>query len=138
MALASRRFSVVPGRWSIVRLAPEETIPSWSLAPSELVSITRTSEELSIVCPESRVPAGHREEPGWAAIRLDGPFAFGETGVLASFASPLTTAGVSIFAVSTFDTDYVLVKASRLGAACHALVAAGHELIGEGGSGETT
>ncbi|MFI5180394.1 MAG: ACT domain-containing protein [Thermoanaerobaculia bacterium] len=131
--MRSQRISVVPGLWSVVRLAPDEPVPQWAATATGFVSITRTADELSIVCPESLPPAGSRVEPGWALIRLHGPIPFDETGVLASLASPLATAGVAIFAVSTFDTDYILVKASRLAEACEALVSAGHELLADPG-----
>lgn len=127
--MKSQRLSVVPGLWSVVRLGPEEAVPEWVVAASGFVSITRTAEELSIVCPEPAVPEGSRAEGGWALIRVHGPIPFGVTGVLASLASPLAAAGVSIFALSTFDTDYVLVKSSRLGAACEALASAGHHVL---------
>ena len=96
---------------------------------SGFVSITRTDDELSIVCPESAVPGGVQSEPGWAILKLQGPFPLAQLGVLASFASPLSAAGVSIFSVSTFDTDYILIKATQVSVACQALTAAGHEPI---------
>ena len=123
------RFSVVPGRWAIARLSPDAPVPPWALAAEGFVSITRTADELSVVCPESVVPQGVQVEPGWAVLKLLGPFPFDQVGVLASVASPLAAAGISLFALSTFDTDYVLVKESRLPSAREALVAAGHELV---------
>jgi DNA invertase Pin-like site-specific DNA recombinase len=89
-----------------------------------------TPNKLVAECPESLVPAGSRSEGGWALLKILGPFPFERVGVLASVASPLAAAGVSIFAISTFDTDYVLVKATSLALACEVLVAAGHELVG--------
>lgn len=130
----SQRFSVLPGLWSVVRLAPDEPVPGWATARSGFVSVTRTAEELSIVCPEPVPPAVSRVERGWALIRLHGPIPFDQTGVLASLASPLAAAGVAVFAVSTFDTDYILVRISQLTRACDALVSAGHVILG--GPGE--
>jgi hypothetical protein len=123
------RFSVVPGRWAIARVSPDAPMPMWAFAADGFVSITRTADELSVVCPESVVPRGVQVEPGWALLKLLGPFPFDEVGVLASVASPLAAAGISLFALSTFDTDYVLVKEARLPSASEALVFAGHELI---------
>ncbi|MCL4837181.1 MAG: ACT domain-containing protein [Thermoanaerobaculia bacterium] len=126
-----RRFSVVPGRFAVARLAADAPLPPWAAAaPGPFLSITRTPEELSIVCPEGALPDGVRAERGWALLRLLGPFPFTEVGVLASFAAPLAAAGIGIFTVSTFDTDYLLVAAPQLGAACDVLLAEGHLLAG--------
>ena len=125
--MQSRHFLVVTGSWAVVRLGAHEAIPAWADA-GPLVSITRTAHELSIVCPEAVVPSEIRCEGGWALIQLQGPFEFSQVGVLASFASPLAKAGVSLFAISTYDTDYLLVRRDQLGAATHALIDAGHVL----------
>jgi hypothetical protein len=125
----SLRLSMVPGLWAIVRLAPNEPVPGWAVGARGFVSITRTLDELSIVCPEPSVPDGLRAERGWALIRLHGPIPFDQTGVLSSLAAPLAAAGVGLFAISTFDTDYLLVKAGDLAKAREALVAAGHEFV---------
>ena len=80
------------------------------------------------MCPEGAVPEGVRHEGGWRVLKLEGPFEFSEVGVLASITAPLADAGVSLFAVSTFDTDYVLVKEEQLGAGAAALRGRGHEV----------
>jgi hypothetical protein len=106
---------VLDGRLSVCRLHASERIPSWALELHEgFVSITRTPEELSIVCPEEAVPPDTTVEDGFRAMVLPGPIPFTETGVLASLAVPLAAAGISIFAVSTYDTDYVLVQEREL------------------------
>jgi hypothetical protein len=92
--------------------------------------VTRTPTELSIVCREDSVPAGILANRGWRAIAVAGTLDFALTGVLASLVSPLAAAGVSIFAVSTYDTDYVLVKKNTLDRAVAALSAAGHRFPG--------
>jgi hypothetical protein len=123
------RFSLISDALAIVRLPPDASVPAWALEPPTFSSITRTGDELSVVCAEARVPPGAMAEPGWRAFKLQGPLPFTEVGVLVAFASPLACQGISIFAVSTFDTDYVLVKASQIDRAIEALVAAGHTLV---------
>lgn len=123
------RFTVVPGAYVVVRLAPDAAVPPGALVPP-FHSVTRTPSELSVVCPEAAAPPGALVETGWALLRLVGPFPFSMVGVLSSVLGPLAASEVSIFALSTFDTDYVLVKRERLAAAISALTAAGHELVG--------
>lgn len=120
-------LSLLPGRYSICQLAAGAELPAW-IQDGEFISITRTSTELSLVCREESVPAGVRCEPGWRVLRLEGPFAFDQTGILLAVLAPLAQAGVSVFALSTFDTDYVLVKEDLLERARPALAAAGHRL----------
>lgn len=110
---------------AICRLAANSPVPAWTSAARGLVSITRTPDELSIACAEAVVPAGVKHESGWAAFKVEGPLEFGRTGVLASLLEPLARAKVSIFAISTFDTDYILVKAAQADDATQALRAAG-------------
>lgn len=100
------------GRWAVVKLPPEEMVPEWAWQGG-LASVTRTARELSIVCPEEAVPAEAQAERGWACLELTGPFPFDMTGVLRSFIGPLADAGVPVFAVSTYDTDWVLVPGAR-------------------------
>jgi hypothetical protein len=92
-------------------------------------SITSTADELSIVCVAARVPNDVQREGGWRCFKLIGPFPFGETGILASFIQPLSDRAIPIFAISTFDTDYVLVKEDLAEAALRALQEAGHQLV---------
>jgi hypothetical protein len=122
------RFSVLSGSYAVVRLAPDAKVPPDVLVPP-FHSVTRTASELSFVCPEAAVPPGARAETGWAVVGLVGPFPFSMVGVLSSVLAPLAGAGVSIFALSTFDTDYVLVKRESLETAIAALIGAGHQLV---------
>ena len=122
------RLSLLIGHMSVCRLNPVARIPDWAMA-SGFLSITRTDEELSVVCPEEAIPEDVRSEGGWRVLRLEGPFEFSEVGVLASVVGSLAEADVSVFAVSTYDTDYVLVKAGQLEAAVSALRAWGHEVL---------
>lgn len=117
-------LTILPDALAVCRLAADDA-PAW--LPSEgFVSVTRTAAELSVVCAEAAVPEGVRREGGWRAFVVEGPLDFGLTGILASIAAPLAEAGISIFAISTFDTDYVLVKAEKLHAAAEALEHTGH------------
>lgn len=120
-------LSVLPGEYAVVQLPPLATIPAWALQ-SDFLSLTRTDEELSLVVEAGRVPEGIRAEAGWAALKLHGPFDFALTGILAGVLNPLAAAGVGIFALSTFNTDYVLVKRAQLEAALGALRGAGHRV----------
>jgi uncharacterized protein len=122
------RFRRLPGVYAIVRLAADATVPSWA-ARGDFTSITRTSDELSIVCPEENVPAQLRKPPHWVCLKLEGPFAFSETGVLLSFIEPLSTNNLAIFTISTHDTDYVLVQQELVAVTLDTLQRAGHELL---------
>jgi hypothetical protein len=114
--------SVLPGTLSVCRLHASERVPSWALELHEgFVSITRTPDELSIVCPEEAVAPDTESEDGWRALVVPGPIPFSQTGVLAALANPLAAAGIPIFAISTFDTDYVLVREPDLERALAAL-----------------
>ena len=128
MAAAHRLpLRVVPGRFAVCRLGAEAATPDWANGPS-FVSITRTGDELSIVCAEDRVPAGTQCERGFAAIRVAGTLAPELVGVMVSLATPLAGAGIPILAVGTYDTDYVLVRHSDLDNAIKALREAGHNV----------
>ncbi len=111
--------------WAVLRLPPEADVPAWAWK-GQIAAVVRTSFELSIVCDESVVPKGVMAESGWTALMLEGPIPFSMTGVLASVLTPLATAEISVFAVSTFDTDYVLIKTRQIEQALDALTNAGH------------
>jgi hypothetical protein len=123
------KLVLLDGEFAVARLPGDEATPAWATEGS-LSSVTRTAEELSVVCAASAVPAGVRAERGWRCLRVAGRLDLSLTGVLASIAAPLAAAGVSLFAMSTYDTDYVLVRAEALGAAADCLRAAGHEVVG--------
>jgi uncharacterized protein len=124
MTLTFRQLSE---RFMVCRLSPDAPLPAW-VPSGPLVSITRTQDEVSIVCPEQRPLPDVKCEAGWVALKLEGPFPFSQTGILASFLQPLAEGRIPIFAISTFDTDYVLIKHENLEAALHALSNAGHQL----------
>lgn len=121
------KLSILKSNFSICRLAPDVALPAWSLR-GEFFSISKTEEELSIVCEESLVPDDVKSEKNWRALKVEGPLDFSLTGVLASIASPLAEAKISIFAISTFDTDYILVKSADLESAKGSLISAGFEI----------
>lgn len=121
------KFRRLAGPYAIVRLAPESPVPAWG-TDGEFTSITRTSEELSIICAAGNVPAEMESLHHWMCLKLQGPFPFSLTGVLLSFIQPLSSKGIPIFAISTYDTDYVLIQEEWAGAALNALKHAGHEL----------
>jgi hypothetical protein len=114
-----------PGEYAVCRLAPDAAVPAWAGGPG-FSSITRTADELSVICPAARVPAVVQCERGWRLLQLAGPFDFDAVGILHSVLTPLASAGVSSLAVATFDTDHLLLKAGQLDPAVAALRAAGH------------
>ena len=124
MADRSLTLEILPGSYAVCRLDPAAVVPEW--AGGRFASVTRTDTELSVVCAEGSVPAGERAEGGWRCLRVRGPLGFGMAGILASLASPLASSGVSIFVISTFDTDYLMVQERDLGRARDALEWAGH------------
>lgn len=121
----SLSLTVLPERLAVCRLAPDELVPECP-AGTRFWSATRTDEELSVVLPEESVPASWQTEKGYRGLKVLGPLALGLTGVLASLAMPLAEAGVSIFAISTYDTDYILVREGDLEKAKRVLLAGGH------------
>lgn len=123
------KYRVLADPLAVCRLAADAPVPS-GLLDGSFLCVARTHDELSIVCPEDHSPNGAVIERGWIALQLQGPFPFSLTGVLASFLQPLAAAQIPIFATSTFDTDYVLIKQANLDPAIVALSAAGHVRIG--------
>ena len=113
---------------AICRLASDAPVPSWATGHAGFVTISRTAEELSITTTQALVPTDVKCERDYRALRVRGPLPLNLIGILASIAEPLAEAGLSIFAISTFDTDYVLVKGRDLPAALGALERAGHQI----------
>jgi len=129
MAAATRHLelTLLPERFAISRLAADAPIPQWA-TQGPFFSVTRTGDELSVVTELSRVPPGAQSQSGWRVLKVHGPFVLSEIGVLASLAAPLAEAKISLFAVSTFDTDYLLVASDTLSAAIATLERAGHTI----------
>lgn len=119
------KLRILPELLAICRLAPGSGLPEWAMSGS-FRSACWTPDELSIVCEESLVPGEVRSERGWRGFMVEGPFDFGLTGILLRIAEPLARAGISIFAISTFDTDYFLVKDTSFSDATRALTECGH------------
>ena len=119
-------LKVIDPHLAVCRLPRDADAPAWAERASEFVSITRTDEELSVVCAIDTVPDGIPMEGPWRAFRVQGPLVMTLIGVVAGLATHLATAGIAIFAISTYDTDYILVHEPDLAAAIAALEAAGH------------
>lgn len=122
------RLSLLPQDYVIARLPADAPVPAGVLEAKGFVSVSRTADELSIVCPQAVAPQAPKLDGGWRTLKLHGPFAFDEVGILAALLAPLAEARIGIFAVSTFDTDYLLVKATELSRVLATLRAAGHVL----------
>jgi hypothetical protein len=122
-------LSLLAGRYAVAKLPAGVAIPE-SATQGEFFSVTRTADELSLVTAERNVPAGAKVAEGWRVFKAHGPFEFNEVGVLAALTGALARENLGIFVVSTFDTDYLLVREENLHAAITALQRAGHHLLG--------
>jgi len=120
-------FSVLPEHYGIYQLAANAVIPTPTA--HGLWSFIRTADEVSIVCAVGGCPHALKKDEGWSAIKLQGPFDFALIGIAAEVSRVLADARIGIFMLSTFDTDYILVKQQNTHAATHALMAAGHQLL---------
>ncbi len=122
-------LSVLPETFAICRL-DRNAVPLWAGA-NDFISITQTTDESSIVCRDSYVPQDVKCDRGWRALKVAGPLDLALTGVIASLVDPLAKNQINLFAISTFDTDYLLVKEYNLARACVVLRQAGFEVLGE-------
>jgi len=121
----SLTLEILPGAFAVARLDPGAEVPLWAQGGA-FVSISRTADELSIVCSEPAVPSSIQAQRGFRCLRVAGPLDFSAIGVLASLTGPLARASISIFTVSTYATDYLLLPAADLERAMAALTGAGH------------
>lgn len=119
------KLKILKQKFAICRLSPTASLPAWAIA-GECFNITRTPEEFSIVCEEKFAPADVQKNEGWGAFQVVGPLDFSEVGILASLSKTLADAKISLFAFSTYDADYILVKEKSVTAATKAFKAAGH------------
>lgn len=122
------KLLLLESRLAVCRLEPDAKIPE-GLHRESFYSLTRTDDELSLVCEESNAPQQGLIEHGWRCLAVEGPLDFSEVGVLAALTQPLAEAEISIFVVSTFDTDYLLVKEEQLEQAICSLESSGHEVL---------
>ncbi len=118
---------LLPDLFAVCRLAPDASVPAWAAAGG-FSSISRTANELSIVCRQDAVPEGIKSERNWHCLRVAGTIDFALVGVLTSLVTSLAEAGIGVFVISTFDTDYLLVKANDLDRAVVALRLSGHSI----------
>ncbi|MBA3316500.1 MAG: ACT domain-containing protein [Gemmatimonadales bacterium] len=121
-------LELLPDTLAICRLSPDAALPAWASLTGRFVTLSRTAEELSVTAVQDAIPASVRCERDYRALRVKGTLPPNLVGILLSIARPLAERGLAIFAISTFDTDYVLVKARDLSAALDALRAAGHTI----------
>jgi len=120
------RLRLLPETYSICQLDSQAPVPDWATGP--FVSVTRTVEELSIVCPQRQVPDDVKSEDQWCCLRLAGPFPFSEVGVIAAVVAPLADSGVPVFVISTFNTDWLLIQKSFQEQAVSVLRTAQHDI----------
>lgn len=128
MDLKKLSLLILPERMAVCRFEPTAPLPDW-VDTSSFYSVTRTDEELTVVCRETALDAGATCDGGWRCFRVQGVFDFSEIGIMFSLTRPLAKSGVSVFVISTYDTDYFLVKEKDLAKAIDALTAAGHLLV---------
>jgi len=121
------KLVVLEDELAVARLGATDPIPAWA-AQGSISSVTRTADELSVVCAAAAIPPHATAERGWRCLRVAGRLDFSLTGVLASIVDPLAASEVSVFAISTYDTDYVLVREQCLTKAIECLGAVGHEV----------
>jgi hypothetical protein len=120
-------FTLLPEAFAVCRLDPAAPVPSWAGA-GPFCSITRTADELSVVCPESEVPGGVQVAAGWRCLKLEGPFDFSVTGLVSSFSTALARAGISLMVICTYDTDYLMVRRADLDRAIVSLEENGYRI----------
>jgi hypothetical protein len=118
---------LLPETFAVCQLPAESPAPAWPAGT--LVSVTRTPEELSIVCEEQYVPPGVKRQGDFRCLTVTGPLDFATTGVIAALAGPLADAGISIFPLGTYDTDYLLVRRADLERTVATLQRAGHRVL---------
>jgi hypothetical protein len=120
-------LSLLDEEYGICSLPAAASIPDWSLKQS-LISITRTDEELTIVCRQDLIPPEFKSDLNWRCFKIDGAFDLNQTGVISSISSPLADAGISIYVISTYSTDYFLVKEKKLDQTISVLSDSGHNI----------
>ena len=125
--MTQRRITVLPHPLAVCRLDPDAPVPAW--IRGAFTSVTRTADELSIVCDEDAAPSDVRADRGWRALKLEGPFPFAMTGVAAALLSPLAESSISCLLIATYDTDHLLVQQDVFVRAVEVLRAAGCDIV---------
>ena len=120
----------IDGEYAVCQLPPQSRNPEW-IDPSGFWSVTATDEEISVVCLDLDIPAEVRKESGWCMLRIGGPLDFSLVGILSSLLAPLGEKGISVYTISTFNTDYILIKKSSAGQAQAILEESGHIFRGD-------
>lgn len=123
-------LTVLGDHFALCRLPADADVPAWVAHATAFLTVSRTPTELSIVADERAVPTELDAQRGYRALRVDGPLPLEIVGVLAALATPLAAAGVPIFPIATYDTDYLFVPGVELERAAAVLVAAGHRVLG--------
>jgi len=122
------KLTILAETFAVSKLDKGVPVPNWA-SSGGWWSVTRTDDELSIVCPEVQVPTDAISNRGWKCLKVAGPLDLALTGILASLLEPLAEARISVFSVSTFDTDYLLVKTENLAATASLLSLAGFQIL---------
>jgi hypothetical protein len=125
-------INLLAGTYAVSRLSPDEPAPEW--ARGELLALVRTPDEISIISASDSVPASVTSEPGWCALKVMGPLDSSLVGILAALSGSLARAEIALFALSTFDTDYLIVREQDLERAVHVLESEGHRIAGASGA----
>lgn len=127
--LPKLRLCVLPENYAICSFPPDASLPEWADRPS-IFSVTKTPKEITIVCEESHVPGECQKSENWKCIKIEGCFDLDVVGVLASITEPLAQNKISLYVISTFDTDYVLIHANDMDKAISCLSEFGHSFVG--------
>lgn len=117
---------VMQGDYAVCQLPVGSDIPQW--VDGEFVSITQTGKELSIICRDNKIPLGVKAERSWALLKIDAVLDFSMVGIIAGISEVLSAAKISIFVMSTYDTDYIMIKRTSLPYAINSLESAGYRI----------
>lgn len=114
-------LTLLPDKLGVCRLESGAALPDWLRECGGFFSVTGTADETSLVCREELIPANCLSEKGFRLFKVEGPLDFSLTGILSSLLNPLAAAGIAVFTISTYDTDYLMIKEDKLEAAISAL-----------------
>ncbi|MEM9063261.1 MAG: ACT domain-containing protein [Pseudomonadota bacterium] len=123
------KLTQLPGDYAVARSGPATPVPEGFLSGAGFLTVSRTEDELSLVGPTGAITGMDKIEAGWTAFKVQGPFAFDETGIVAALSRALADAEIGIFVISTYDTDYILVKQENAAAAETVWTRDGHQIV---------